>query len=66
MSGASTNIYSSIARTYQAGKEYPTLQIMLPMVSTLEEVRAVKTLIHAQAKLLGLYCRKSSGAGNYD
>ena len=27
---------------------------MLPMVSTLEEVRAVKTLIHAQAKLLGL------------
>ncbi len=38
----------------RAGKEYPTLQIMLPMVSTLEEVRAVKTLIHAQAKLLGL------------
>lgn len=38
----------------RAGKEYPTLQIMLPMVSTLEEVRTVKTLIHAQAKLLGL------------
>ncbi|MBL3940682.1 putative PEP-binding protein, partial [Bacteroides thetaiotaomicron] len=34
--------------------EYPTLQIMLPMVSTLEEVRAVKTFILAQAKLLGL------------
>ncbi|EFH9260931.1 phosphoenolpyruvate--protein phosphotransferase [Escherichia coli] len=38
----------------RAGKEYPTLQIMLPTVSTLEEVRTVKTLIHAQAKLLGL------------
>ncbi|WP_097745926.1 phosphoenolpyruvate--protein phosphotransferase [Escherichia coli] len=38
----------------RAGKEYPTLQIMLPMVSTLEEVRTIKTLIHAQAKLLGL------------
>ena len=38
----------------RAGKEYPPLQIMLPMVSTLEEARAVKTLIHAQAKLLGL------------
>ncbi|MDU7284342.1 MAG: dihydroxyacetone kinase phosphoryl donor subunit DhaM [Escherichia coli] len=38
----------------RAGKEYPTLQIMLPMVSTLEEVNAVKTLIQTQAKLLGL------------
>ncbi|MED9731812.1 phosphoenolpyruvate--protein phosphotransferase [Escherichia marmotae] len=36
----------------RAGKQYPTLQIMLPMVSTLEEVNAVKTLIQEQAKLL--------------
>ncbi|WP_113639956.1 phosphoenolpyruvate--protein phosphotransferase [Escherichia albertii] len=38
----------------RAGKEYPTLQIMLPMVSTLQEVNAVKKLIQEQAKLLGI------------
>ncbi|STJ16403.1 phosphoenolpyruvate-protein phosphoryltransferase PptE [Escherichia coli] len=58
VSGCAWRIRKYLFRNYapllRAGKEYPTLQIMLPMVSTLEEVRAVKTLIHAQAKLLGL------------